>query len=110
MENGFDHDSRLQPTKSQWVTINNPQGLHMRPAYVFAEAASKFQSKIELVKNDLRIDGKSVLSILTLGASQGTQVLIEATGSDACDAIEVLHRLLASGFSFNQRGDGNDQN
>lgn len=85
-------------TRSQLVTINNPQGLHMRPAYLFAEAAAKFSSKIELIKNDLRIDGKSVLSILTLGASQGTEVLIEATGDDAQDAINVLQNLLSSGF------------
>lgn len=70
----------------------------MRPAYMFAETASKFECKIELIKNDLRIDGKSVLSILTLGASQGTQVMIEATGADANDAIGVLQQLLSSGF------------
>lgn len=73
----------------------------MRPAYMFAETASKFESKIELIKNDLRIDGKSVLSILTLGASQGTQVMIEATGADANDAIGVLQKLLSSGFPIN---------
>lgn len=73
----------------------------MRPAYMFAEAAAKFSSKIELIKNDLRIDGKSVLSILTLGATQGTEVLIEATGDDAQDAINVLQNLLSSGFPPN---------
>lgn len=70
----------------------------MRPAYLFAEAAAKFNSKIELIKNDLRIDGKSVLSIMTLGAAQGSEVLIEATGDDAQDAINVLQSLLSSGF------------
>lgn len=94
-----------QPTRSQLVTINNPQGLHMRPAYMFAETASKFESKIELIKNDLRIDGKSVLSILTLGASQGTQVMIEATGSDANTAIGVLQDLLSSGFPIHPSQD-----
>ncbi len=84
--------------RSQLVTITNPQGLHMRPAYVFAEAALKFESKIELIKNDLRIDGKSVLSILTLGASEGTEVMIEATGNDADTAIGLLQELLSSGF------------
>lgn len=86
------------PTQSKLVTINNPQGLHMRPAYLFAETAAKFESKIELIKNDLRIDGKSVLSILTLGAAQGAEVLIEATGDDAQTAISVLQDLLSSGF------------
>lgn len=70
----------------------------MRPAYLFAETAAKFDSKIELVKDDIRIDGKSVLSILTLGATQGTEVAVEATGADAANAIEVLEGLLVSGF------------
>jgi len=70
----------------------------MRPAYLFAETAAKFDCKVELVKDDIRIDGKSVLSILTLGATQGTQISVEATGSDAENAIEVLEGLLVSGF------------
>ena len=71
----------------------------MRPAYLFAETAAKFDSKIELIKDDIRIDGKSVLSILTLGATQGTSVSVEATGADADDAIDILEGLLASGFA-----------
>ncbi len=74
----------------------------MRPAYLFAETASKFNSKIELIKDNLRIDGKSVLSILTLGAAQGTEVLIEATGEDAESAIGILQDLLSSGFPTGQ--------
>lgn len=70
----------------------------MRPAYLFAETASRFECKIELVKDDIRIDGKSVLSILTLGAAQGTQVFVEAFGVDANEAIATLESLLASGF------------
>ncbi len=83
---------------SATVVICNPMGLHMRPAYLFAEAASKFRSHIELVKDDLRIDGKSVLSIMTLGATQGTQMALEATGPDAHDAVNTLAALIASGF------------
>ena len=68
----------------------------MRPAYLVAETASKFDSRIELVKDDTRIDGKSVLSILTLGATQGSEVLVEATGPDADLAVETLSSLLLS--------------
>ena len=70
----------------------------MRPAYLFAETASKFECIVELVKGDIRVDGKSVLGILTLGAAQGTQVTVEATGVDAESAINTLEGLLASGF------------
>ena len=73
----------------------------MRPAYLFAETAARFESKIELIKDDVRIDGKSVLSILTLGAAQGTVICLEVTGSDAQNAIQVLEELLSSGFPAN---------
>jgi phosphotransferase system HPr (HPr) family protein len=85
-------------TCSRTVTINNAQGLHMRPAYLFAETASRFDCKVEVVKDDIRIDGKSVLSILTLGAAQGTEVSVEATGPDAQTAIDTLAELVMSGF------------
>ena len=74
----------------------------MRPAYMFAETAAQFESKIELEKDNVRIDGKSVLSILTLGAAQGTQVSIEATGTDAQNAVETLSGLISSGFESNE--------
>lgn len=70
----------------------------MRPAYLFAETAAKFQSQIELVKDSQRIDGKSVLSILTLGATKGTTLELEATGPDATDAVTTLADLMNSGF------------
>lgn len=70
----------------------------MRPAYLFVSIASKFESKIEVVKDDIRIDGKSVLDVLTLGATQGTKVSVEATGSDAELAIAALEELVESGF------------
>lgn len=70
----------------------------MRPAYLFVSTASKFESKIEVVKDDIRIDGKSVLDILTLGATQGTEVSVEATGVDAQLAITALEELVVSGF------------
>lgn len=85
-------------TISATVKIQNAQGLHMRPAYLLAETAAKFDSKIELIKDDLRIDGKSVLSIMTLGAAQGSEVSVEATGPDASDAVETLQSLITSGF------------
>ena len=84
--------------RSTVVTISNPQGLHMRPAYLLADTAGQFESTIELIKDDIRVDGKSVLSILTLGAAQGSEVTVEATGTDAVEAVDTLERLVASGF------------
>lgn len=80
------------------VAISNPQGLHMRPAYQFAETAAQFQSTVELVKDDIRADGKSVLSLMTLGASQGSKITLEARGDDAEAAVATLAELIGSGF------------
>lgn len=83
---------------SRTVTLVNEQGFHLRPAKLFVELASRYQSHIELVKDDQRIDGKSILSILTLGAPQGTQLSLVAAGDDCQDAIAALAQLIESGF------------
>jgi len=88
----------MSASESRSITVANEQGLHMRPAYLFAETAAKFECQIEIVKDDLRIDGKSVLSILTLGASKGTRLELNATGPDASEAIVALSQLMENGF------------
>ncbi len=85
-------------TYTRLVTIINSPGLHLRPAKLFVEMASTFRSRIEIIKDDMRIDGKSILSILTLGAAQGTQVSLEGTGPDSQTAVEALVALIESGF------------
>ncbi len=83
---------------SQTVTIINSQGLHARPADLFVRTALKFDSSVHVVKDGERVDGKSILSILTLVAEKGTQLAIEAEGPDASEAIEALVRLVELGF------------
>ena len=80
------------------VCIRNPQGLHARPADLFARTASKFDSTIEVIKGGERVDGKSILSILTLVAEQGTELSIEAKGPDAQAALRELVALVEAGF------------
>ncbi len=87
-----------EPVYSRTVTIKNSRGFHLRPAGVFAEAAQQFQSKIELIKDDLRIDGKSALSIMTLCAEQGTELSVEGSGPDAERAVNALASFVESGF------------
>ncbi len=81
------------------VVVTNPQGLHARPADMFVKTASRFESKIELVKDSERVDGKSILAILTLAASEGTKLSIEATGHDAEQALAALADLVAQNFA-----------
>ena len=79
--------------------LTNPQGLHARPAHMFVKLATKFESAIELIKDSERVDGKSILAILTLAAGEGSTLNIEATGRDAEQALDALVELVAQNFS-----------
>ncbi len=94
------HDNRMNDVKvSRTVVVNNPQGLHARPADLIVRLAKQYQAKIEIVKENNRVDGKSILDLLTLAAVQGTSLELEATGSDADAALEALAQLFASCFA-----------
>jgi len=80
------------------VVVTNPQGIHARPADGFVKLASQFQAKIEVVKDGERVDGKSILAVLTLAAVEGTQLIIEATGPDADAALNALTELVRTNF------------
>lgn len=88
-----------EPAVTRTVVIRNPQGLHARPAEVLARRALNFESQIEVIKDDLRVDAKSILHILTLGADQGTQLVLEARGIDAEQAVEALVALIDNQFA-----------
>ena len=80
------------------VCIKNPQGLHLRPADMFARTASRFEATVQVIKGSQKVDGKSVLSIVTLVAEQGTELDIEAHGPDAQEALRALVQLVERGF------------
>lgn len=81
------------------VTITNPEGMHARPASMFVQLAGRFQSSVEIVKGGERVDGKSILAILTLAAEAGSELLIEARGADADEAVRALSGLVEGGFA-----------
>lgn len=84
--------------QSCFVTVRNPQGLHARPADLFVRRASQFESRIDLIKDGERVDGKSILGVLTLVAEQGTELKIEARGPDADRAVAALVELFEKDF------------
>ncbi len=90
------------------VTVSNPQGLHARPAHSLVNLANRFQAEIEIIRDHERVDGKSILSLLTLAASQGTELIIEARGDDAHDALDALERLFLEGFNEGDSGDNHE--
>jgi phosphocarrier protein HPr len=80
------------------VVINTPHGLHARPADLFIKLANRFESNIEVIKDNIRVDGKGMLDMLTLAAEKGTTLVIEAHGPDAQQAIDALAKLVESDF------------
>jgi len=87
------------------VVVRNRHGLHARPADLFARQAGQFTSKIEVIKEGLRVDGKSILDILTLAAEKGTVLQLEATGPDAEAALEALAKLVETDFASEETVD-----
>ena len=83
---------------SRVVIIQNEQGLHARPAEMFARLAAKFKSKIDVLREGDRINAKSIMDLLTLGAAKGTELVLEAEGPDAQEAVEALAELVENGF------------
>lgn len=83
-----------EQTVNQTVVVCNSQGLHFRPAHLFVTLAKQFESKVEVIKDGSRVDGKSILDITALGAARGAQLSIEATGEDAEAALQALVQLV----------------
>jgi phosphocarrier protein len=81
------------------VTISNRLGLHARAAARFVHTANRFRSRVTLSRNGKTMDGKSILGILLLAASQGTHLVIGADGEDEAEAVATLCALVAGGFA-----------
>ncbi|MBM3247980.1 MAG: HPr family phosphocarrier protein [Candidatus Omnitrophica bacterium] len=77
------------------ITIKNKQGLHARPAALFVQIASKYDSEITVKKGKETVNGKSIMGILMLAANKGSKITIEATGVDAKEVISELEALLS---------------
>lgn len=89
---------------TQHVTVQHADGLHARPAEMVAREAMRYQSQIFIVRGDQRVDAKSILDVLTLGAEQGAQLIVEAEGPDAPIAVDALARLVESDFAIDPPG------
>ncbi len=86
------------PTCRAKVTIKNRLGLHARPAMVFVDAAGQFKCGVTVRRDDQEVDGKSIMMMMLLAATQGTELEIVADGEDAEAAIAKLKALVDAGF------------
>ena len=80
------------------ITLPNPTGLHARPAKVFARAAASVAAEVIVSKDGRDVNGKSVLSVLTLDCHQGDEITIRTSGEGADEALAELVRLVGSGL------------
>ena len=80
------------------VAIVNKLGLHARPAMSFAETAGKYRCDVRILRGEQSIDGKSVMEIMLLAATAGTELRIEAEGDDADACLKELRDLVERGF------------
>lgn len=80
------------------ATIVNQDGLHARPAARIVRLANTFDSEIELSKDGVGVNGKSIMGVMMLAAECGSSITIRAKGPDAEQAVAALTELVASGF------------
>ena len=72
------------------LTLNNPSGLHARPAKDFVQLAKGFEATVTIVKDGNEYNGKSLMKLLQAGLSKGDQLVLKTDGADEADALEKL--------------------
>ncbi len=78
--------------------IVNPLGMHVRPAAEFVKVANRFKAAVEVRKDDLVVNGKSIMGVMMLAAECGSSLFIKTDGEDAEQAMAALLALVADGF------------
>ena len=84
--------------KEKNVTIPNKLGMHARSAASFTKLASEFSSNIMVIKDHMKVNGKSIMELLTLAAARGSRIIIQADGDDEVLAVKALAALVKDGF------------
>jgi phosphocarrier protein HPr len=80
------------------VTIVNKNGVHARPAAEIVKTAGKYASNVTIVRDDLEVNGKSIMGVMMLAAECGSEIILRATGPDADAALDALEQLVAAKF------------
>ena len=82
----------------QRITIKNKLGLHARAAVKFVNLSNRFVASVKIIKDGSEIDGKSILGILTLAATQGSEITLLVSGKDEEAALKALSDLINNRF------------
>ncbi len=84
---------------SKSVVVLNQVGLHAKTATLFIQKANEFKAGIWVEKDARRVNAKSLLGVLSLGITRGTEIMLSADGTDETEALETLISLISSGVS-----------
>jgi phosphocarrier protein len=84
------------------LEIKNKLGLHARAAALLVQTANKFAAQITIAKDGQSTDGRSIMGVLTLAATQGSKIQIEASGEDAEQAVKAIEKLVDARFNENE--------
>jgi phosphocarrier protein len=80
------------------VQILNKNGLHARPAAEIVKAAARYKSDITISREDIEVNGKSIMGVMMLAAECGSTILLRATGPDATEAVAAIESLVHGKF------------
>ena len=83
------------------VMVTHSPGLHARPCLAIVNTVRRFQSKVTIRSGDQEADAGEILHVMSLGAPQGTELTLSASGPDAEEALDALVRLFSDNFGFN---------
>lgn len=88
----------MSESRERCLVVQNKYGLHARPAAEFVKAAGRFESDVQVRKEDLEVNGKSIMGMMMLAAEQGAEIVIRTEGPDAEEAMETLCGLVDGRF------------
>jgi catabolite repression HPr-like protein len=92
----------LKSMTRQPVVVKLKTGLHARPAALFVQEANKFSSEVFVEKDEKKVNAKSIMGIMSLAISSGTEIYISAEGSDSDQAVNALVALVSKEELENQ--------
>lgn len=98
VEPPFDVEERTMKIATRRVRVSHEQGLHLRPCMAIVSLASKYRAKVLIRRGSQVVDAASILDLLTLTASHGTELVLSATGTESQEALDALARLFANNF------------
>jgi len=82
------------------VTVVNPPGLHARPSLAVVQTVRRFKSKVQVHAKGETVDAGQIIELMSLGAEQGTEILLTAKGPDAAEVLDALAQQFADGFGL----------